>query len=245
VPVNSLDVERLLGSVISGALGGKKKKHRGASRFLTGGKSSFLNASTLLALGGLAWGVYESMSQASGGPGTPGPVPAPPPAPRSAMPSPVAPPPLPVAGPAGAAVVPPPLPGRPAPAAAPATPEVSPEVLRVIRLTLSAARADGTLTGHEREAILAQARSVGAEALIAAELDTPTPLEDIVRGATGGRAAEDLYTLAFSIVRADEQVLPTEREYLTRLSRLLGVEAETATRLEQQAVERITSAGRE
>ena len=57
--MNSLDVERLLGSVISGALGGKKKKHRGVSRYLTGGKSSFLNASTLLALGGLAWGVYS------------------------------------------------------------------------------------------------------------------------------------------------------------------------------------------
>ena len=240
--MNSLDVERLLGSVISGALGGKKKKHRGATRFLTGGKSSFLNASTLLALGGLAWGVYETMTQASGGPGTPGAPSGGSPAPRPATPSPVVPPPLPNAG---AAVVPPPLPGRPAPAVAAATPEVSPEVLRVIRLTLSAARADGTLTGHEREAILAQARSVGAEALITAELDAPTPLEDIVRGATGGRAAEDLYTLAFSIVRADEQVLTNEREYLTRLASLLGVAAETAARLELQAVERITSAGRE
>ena len=61
--MNSLDVERLLGSVISGALGGKKKKHRGVARYLTGGQSSFLNASTLLALGGLAWGVYETMTQ--------------------------------------------------------------------------------------------------------------------------------------------------------------------------------------
>lgn len=240
--MNSLDVERLLGSVISGALGGKRKRHRGATRFLTGGKSSFLNASTLLALGGLAWGVYETMTQGSAGTGTPGPAPSSPPAPRPFTSSPVVPPPLPTAG---TAVVPPPLPGRPVPAAAAAAPEVSPEVLRVIRLTLSAARADGTLTGHEREAILAQARTIGAEALIGAELDAPTPLEDIVRGATGGRVAEDLYTLAFSIVRADEQVLPNEREYLTRLAALLSVEAETAARLEQQAVERITSAGRE
>ena len=44
-----MDVEQLIGSVIQGALGGKRKKSRGVTHFLTGGKSSFLNASTLLA----------------------------------------------------------------------------------------------------------------------------------------------------------------------------------------------------
>ena len=97
------------------------------------------------------------------------------------------------------------------------------------------ARADGTLTPHEREAILSQARGVGAEALIAAELDAPKPLEEILGNAPGGRAAEDLYTLAFSIVRADEEVLPAERDYLSRLAAALGIAADTATRLEQQA----------
>ena len=119
--------------------------------------------------------------------------------------------------------------------------EVSPEVVRVIRLTLSAARADGTLTPHEREAILSQARGVGAEALIAAELDAPKPLEEILGNAPGGRAAEDLYTLAFSIVRADEEVLPAERDYLSRLAAALGIAADTATRLEQQAADRIAA----
>jgi uncharacterized membrane protein YebE (DUF533 family) len=240
--VNSLDVERLLGSVISGALGGKKKKHRGVARYLTGGKSSFLNASTLLALGGLAWGVYETMTQqGSSGPGAgpaPGPTPGAPPRPVAS--GPVVPPPLPQAG---AVVVPPPLPvtGASPPVA---RVEVSPDVLRVIRLTLSAARADGTLTPHEREAILSQARGVGAEALIAAELDAPKPLEEMLGTAPGGRTAEDLYTLAFSIVRADEEVLPAERDYLSRLAAALGIAADTATRLEQQAAERIAAASR-
>ena len=66
-----MDVEQLIGSVIQGALGGKRKKSRGVTRFLTGGKSSFLNASTLLALGGLAWGVYETMTQSAGTPAAP------------------------------------------------------------------------------------------------------------------------------------------------------------------------------
>jgi uncharacterized membrane protein YebE (DUF533 family) len=242
VAVNSFDVEQLLGSVITGALGGKKKKHRGASRFLTGGKSSFLNASTLLALGGLAWGVYETMTQGSGGSGAPGSAAGGSTPQRPAAPSPVVPPPLPGTSPP---IVPPPLPPRSAAATAAGAPEVSPEVLRVIRLTLSAARADGTLTPHERDAILAQARSVGAEGLIAAELDAPTALDEIVGTAQGGKAAEDLYTLAFSIVRADEQVQPNEREYLTRLASLLGVAGETAARLEQQAGEKIAAAARE
>jgi uncharacterized membrane protein YebE (DUF533 family) len=152
---------------------------------------------------------------------------------------PVVPPPLPQAG----GLTPPPLSvtGAPPPIAGS---DVSPEVLRVIRLTLSAASADGTLTAQEREAILSQARGVGAEPLIAAELDAPKPLEAILGNAPGGRAAEDLYTLAFSIVRADEQVSPGEREYLTRLSGALGIAAETAQRLEQQAAERITAASR-
>ncbi len=156
-----MDVEQLIGSVIQGALGGKRKKSRGVTRFLTGGKSSFLNASTLLALGGLAWGVYETMTQSAGTPATPpGSTPA---APRPVASGPVVPPPLPTASPV---VVPPPLPG------AASTPGVSPEVLRVLRLTLSAAAADGVLSAAERDAILAQARGVGAEAIVTPELDS-------------------------------------------------------------------------
>ncbi len=129
---------------------------------------------------------------------------------------PVVPPPLPAAG---AAVVPPPLPGAAAP------PAVNPEVLRVLRLTLSAASADGVLSANERDAILAQARRVGAEAIVTPELDAPRLLGEIAAGVTDPRVREDLYTLAFSIVRADEQVLDGERRYLEELARHLGLDA--------------------
>ena len=229
-----VDVEQLIGSVIQGALGGKRKKSRGVTRFLTGGKSSFLNASTLLALGGLAWGVYETMTQSAGTPATPpGSTPA---APRPVASGPVVPPPLPTAG---AAVVPPPLPGAAGP------PAVSPEVLRVLRLTLSAASADGVLSANERDAILAQARSVGAEAIVTPELETPRLLAEIAGGVTDPRVREDLYTLAFSIVRADEQVHDGERRYLEELARHLGLDAAAVTRLEQQAATRIAQASRD
>ena len=235
-----MDVERLLGSVITGALGGRRKRSRGAMRFLTGGKRSFLNGSTLLALAGVAWGVWDTANRPPSGTTATGPPPAPPPPapPGAAQAGGVAgPPPLPQAP---GAVVPPPLPGTmPSPATAGSVP---PEVLRVLRLTLSAARADGTLTSRERGAILAQARSVGAEPLVEAELQAPRPLADIAGGVSNPMVREDLYTLAFSIVRADEAVTPAERSYLTELAGHLRLEPEAVARLEEQAAGRIQAA---
>lgn len=233
--MDSVDVEQLIGSVIQGALGGKRKKTRGVTRFLTGGKSSFLNASTLLALGGVAWGLYETMTQ-TGSAAAPPPAPGSPP-PRPVVSGPVVPPPLPVSG---GPVVPPPLPPSATPRAG-----VSPEVLRVLRLTLSAARADGALSDHERHAILTQARAAGAEGIVAAEIDAPQSSAAIAAGVNDPRVREDLYTLAFSIVRADEQVLDGERQYLDELARHLSLDAAAVTRLEQLAADRISQASRE
>ena len=232
--MNSVDVEQLIGSVIQGALGGKRKKTRGVTRFLTGGKSSFLNASTLLALGGVAWGLYETMTQPASAAAPPPPGSPPP---RPVVSGPVVPPPLPGAG---GPVAPPPLPPSATPRAG-----VSPEVLRVLRLTLSAARADGALSDHERHAILTQARAAGAEGIVAAEIDAPQSPAAIAAGVNDPRVREDLYTLAFSIVRADEQVLDGERQYLDELARHLSLDAAAVTRLEQQAAERISQASRE
>jgi uncharacterized membrane protein YebE (DUF533 family) len=115
-------------------------------------------------------------------------------------------------------------------------------VIRVLRLTLSAARADGTLAPNEREAILAQARAVGAEALVASELDAPRPLSEIVAGATDAKARQDLYTLAFTIVRADEQVIDSERTYLRELAQHLQLEPDIVAELEREASRRIGDA---
>jgi len=235
--VDSLDVEGLVGSVLRGVLGGKRKRSHGALRYLTNGQSSLLNASTLLTVAGVAWGLWETAQRSAGSPSGPsggGLAPAP---------SPVS--------PGSGAVVPPPLPSNPTtPGPPPLPPTVTPplpaavstaapEVIRVLRLTLSAARADGTLAPHEREAILAQARAVGAEALVAPELDAPRPLSEIVAGANDPRARQDLYTLAFTIVRADEQVSDVERTYLRELAQHLQLEPDIVAELEREAARRI------
>jgi uncharacterized membrane protein YebE (DUF533 family) len=224
--VDSLDVEGLVGSVLRGVLGGRRKRSRGALRYLTSGRSSLLNASTLLTVAGVAWGLWETASRSAA---TPAATPATTP--------PVVPPPLPSNA---TAPGPPPLPQSvPAPAAAVTTSSVPPEVIRVLRLTLSAARADGMLAPHEREAILAQAGAVGAESLVAPELDAPRPLSEIVAGAADARSRQDLYTLAFTIVRADEQVNQTERVYLSELAQHLRLEPDIVGELEREAARRI------
>ena len=135
-------------------------------------------------------------------------------------------------------VTPPPLPG----AAAPTSPTVPPDVLRVLRLTLAAARADGSLEPRERDAILTRAKELGAEALMTAELDAPRPLADVVGGVVDMQARRDLYTLGFAIVRADETVTDLERTWLTALADQLRLGPTDVGELEQQAASRIAAA---
>ena len=223
-----MNIENLIGEMVLGSLGGRRKRSRKAARFLSGGRGSFINASTLLTLGGLAWGVFETMQQKPAGQPASEPIPpgpATPPAgrpPAAGVPSPV-PPPIP-----GTASVP-----EPAPA------NVPEGALRIVRLMLSAARADGTLTDAERETILSQAKAAGLDSVIERELAQPTPLAAIVQGIADQKQREDLYVLAFSIARADESVTGAERIYLAQLAAQLGLDAVTTARLEDQAAAQI------
>ena len=212
-----MDVEHLIGSIISGALTGKRKRRRGATRFLTGGRGSLLNGSTLLAMAGVAWGLYETAT-----------------AQKQAT---TAAPPVPAAGPQPSAPMPP-LPNVPNVAAAPA-PDVPEDVLRLVRLTISAARADGTLTPEEEATILEHARTVGAEAFVQRELKSSFTLAQIAGGVTDPRQREEMYTLAVALVRGDEQVTGGERVYLAQLAHQLGLDAATTARLETEAAQRI------
>lgn len=250
-----VDVEGLLGSVIRSALAGRghRKRTHGTLRFLTGsGRGSFLNTSTLLAVAGLAWGLYETAVQSSTVTAATGPAPGIPPAGptgparvRDTTPPSVAPPPLPgVAGELQAGVPVPPLPTAPAETGGVAASGagVPAEVLRVVRLTISAARADGQFTDAEREAILSQARAAGVEALVTGDLAAPRPLAEIVAGVADERQRQELYTIAYAIVRADDRVSGGERIYLAQLASLLGLDPAVTARLEADAAARIDRA---
>jgi uncharacterized membrane protein YebE (DUF533 family) len=200
-----MNAEDILGGLIRGALEGRGGRKR--HRRTDSALGSLVNAKNILAAAGLAWGIYEAHQQQKSAGGSPSS--ARPPLPPSA---------------------PPPVPPEPETEGG-----LSPAVLRLVRLTVSAARSDGQLGLEERGAILEKAREVGAESVVAQELTAPRPLAEIVAGATDPALKAQLYTLAFAIVRADESVSGAERIYLAQLAHQLSLDAATVASLEGRA----------
>ena len=204
------NLQDVLSILMRGVLGRSGRKGaRRASRFLSG-RGGFLTASTLISAAGVAWGIYDSV-KASGASGA-----------SSASSAPSV---------AGAPVVVPPV-----PAMAGSTETLPAEMLRVVRLAVSAARADGELSPQERAIILARAQEAGVESAVEAELAVARPLAEISAGLTDAQQKQDLYILAFTIVRADETVSGAERIYLAQLAFQLGLDPPEAARLESETI---------
>jgi uncharacterized membrane protein YebE (DUF533 family) len=219
----------VIDSVLSGIFGGRRKPGRRALRYLTRGTAGSLwsNPQTVLTAAGLAWGVYETMQAGNGAPTTS----STPMTDTGSFPSPAS---------ASSGGAPPPVP----PVAdadgntASTTPQAD-DTMRLVRLAISAAHADGTMGEHERAAVMEQSKRTGVGDLIERELQSPRPLKEIVAGVTDPAAAATLYTLAFSIVRADEQVSGSERIYLAQLAHLLRLDPDGVQALENGAANRI------
>ena len=219
-----MDESMLLNGVLRSVLGGRGRKSRRAINYLTGGRggSFWTNPTTLLAAAGVAWGIYETLQQK----GTGGAVAA-------------------TGGGLGGAASSG-APGSPV-ATMPPVPDtsgqgggaISADALRIVRLAVSAANADGIVSETERAAILDQAAKAGVGALVDAELTQPRPLAEIVAGVSDPAQRATLYVLAFSMVRGDEQPSGAERIYLAQLANLLGLDSTTARQLEEQAATRI------
>ena len=210
-----LDAEDIINGIVRGALSGRRKSWSRTGRAVR--SSGLVNARTLLAAAGVAWGLFETWQGQQQ-----------------------------TAGASGGAV-PPPTPSAPAPGPAPADPAANESgvpgpVARLLRIMISAARADGELGPAERERILKEAREVGAEALVQQELEAPRPLGELVAGVSDPELQQQLYTLAFVIVRADENVTGGERIYLAQLANRLGLDPASVTRLEGEAAARIDAA---
>jgi uncharacterized membrane protein YebE (DUF533 family) len=208
-----MNPEDLLGSLLRGALAGRGKRHRRASRAFGFGASP-LGLRAIAGAAAVAWGLYEA-SQNKAAAGVPGgargggpfstPTPQAPPVPLTQPPA--------------------------------ATPGVPPEIARAIRLLVSAARADGDLSPVEGQNIarLASAGGPAAEQLVRSELEGPRSLSEIVAGVNDPGQKAELYTMAFTLLRADENVSGAERIYLAQLAHLLGLDAAAAAQLETQA----------
>ena len=234
----------VLSIVLRGTMGRSgRKRARKATKFLTGNKG-FLSTSALIGMAGVAWGIYDTLKQQGTVPGVPEVPGVPGVGSQGAVGSQA------VQGSQGSqgscgsqgslgSQVPP----VPAVPSMPAAFEAALDpVTRVIRLAVSAAKADGALTDQERALIIERAREAGLESVVETELAQTRPLADIVRGVTDAQLKKDLYVLAFTIVRADEALSGAERIYLAQLAHQLGLdaasvtslEAETSTKIDQQ-----------
>jgi uncharacterized membrane protein YebE (DUF533 family) len=217
-----MDESTLINGVLRSVLGGRRRRSRRAMRYLgrplsgslgSIGGSLLSNPNLLLTAAGLAWGIFETLEQ-GGAPGAGSTAAAPSPATPATTP-----PPLPVAGPSAA--------------------PVSEQALQIVRLAISAAYADGSVSDQERSAILDQARIAGVDQIVEQELLKPRPLAEIVAGVTDDSHRATLYVLAYSILRGDEQPSGAERIYLAKLAHLLGLDPKTVPQLEQNAAKRI------
>jgi uncharacterized membrane protein YebE (DUF533 family) len=213
-----IDADDLVQGVLRGVMGGRRKRSKKALRYLGRGSRGVLsNPNALLTVAGLAWGVFETL-QNSSAPGAAAPA-------GAASPAPGAP----------GLQIPPPLPSVPTGDAVP------PDALRLVRLAIAAANADGAMTEQDRAAVLEQARAAGAEHLVEMELQQPRPLAEIAAGVTDPARAATLYVLAFTVARGDEAVSGAERIFLAQLAAHLRLDPETVKTLEAGASTRIDS----
>jgi uncharacterized membrane protein YebE (DUF533 family) len=228
----------LVDGVLRGVLGGRKKRSKKAMRYLgKTGRGIMSNPNALLTVAGVAWGIFETMqnsgtgtaqggnqwgggSQPAGGSQWGGGLNTNPPTGAGTPPT---------------AQNPPPLPNIPGATAVP------PDALRMIRLAIAAASADGTLADQDRAQILEQARASGTEHVVEYELQNRRPLAEIVAGVADPAQRATLYVLAFGIIRADESVAGSERIFLAQLANQLGLDPATVTKLESDAAARIDS----
>jgi uncharacterized membrane protein YebE (DUF533 family) len=232
----------LVSTILNGVLGTRRKRSHRASRYLTGGLGSLLShPAAVMTAASMAWGVYETLQQSAGAKATGGVTP---PAPPSSTSPSTTPPPVPVTPASAAAPAGVPPSSVPAATAEPAAAiPVNDSTRRLLRLAISAATADGAMNARERAAIAQQAAAAGVPESALADLTQTVPLAEIVAGVESAQDAATLYVLAFTILRADEQVTTVERIYLAQLASLLHLDAPTVQALERNVGERIEALG--
>jgi uncharacterized membrane protein YebE (DUF533 family) len=223
-----INPDLLVDSVLRGVLGGRRKKSRKAYKYLgRGGRTLMSNPNALLTVAGVAWGIFDTLqNRNAGSPGSAGS--------GGAVGS---------GGSwgAGSAGAPPPVPAPPLPNVSGDAATVPGDALRIVRLAIAAAHADGTFSEGDRAAIVEQARAAGAEHLVEQELANRAPLAGIVGGVTDPAQRATLYVLAFGVIRADESVSGAERIFLAQLAHQLGLDPETVKKLEADTAARIDS----
>jgi len=153
--------------------------------------------------------------QGSSRPSIPSATPPPPPAPSSAV------------------AVPPPPPGGATKTDGGLSPATAAEdAVLLIRAMIAAANADGNIDSDERSRILRRLKSLDLsteeQAFITQELLTPGDIESVASQVKTPQMAEQVFAASLAAITVDTQ---TERKYLQRLARRLGIDDATRQRI--------------
>ncbi len=213
------DVEKLLGQMISGSVGGSRKRRSSGAFGIPGVSSAQLGVGAI----GLAIAAWEHFRPKAGARGQAGPE----------LPPPMAPPPPP---PGQATAAPPPPPAAlPDIAAVDAQdPERVRDAAHLIRSMIAAANADAVIDAEERAGILERALEAGLDTatqqFLMGELRAPATLAQIA-AATRPELRLETYAAALIAIRVDSDA---ERVYLERLAAALGLNAAEVQLVRQQ-----------
>lgn len=222
------DVEKLLGQMLSGGIGGGSRERRSSGTFGIPGVSKAQLGVGAIGIAIAAWEHFKTRQPAAapaiGAPAA-GPLPPPPPPPPPFA--------APAAAPMAAAPVAPPAAPMAAPPAATADTRQA-DAAHLIRAMIAAANADGLIDAQERAGILERAMEAGLDAatqqFLMGELRAPAKLDDIV-AATRADLRLETYAAALLAVSVDTDA---ERLWLDRLAAALGLTAEDRQRVHEQ-----------
>lgn len=225
------DAEKLLGKIVGEVIG------KGHGSYGKGKKSAFgglASGAGLMTIIGLGVGAYEILKEQGvrrqeGGQAAPPPLP-----PVGGAAGVGGPPPLPVSRPA-AAQPPPPPPAMPSEQAAGLGPQGADLAMRLIRVMIAAAHADGRMDEQEERAILERLRGAelsGEEKLfLVEELHRPLSIEALAEGVADPAVAKTMYMLAVAAITIDSEA---ERAWLDQLGQRLGLSGDLQAFIEDQ-----------
>jgi uncharacterized membrane protein YebE (DUF533 family) len=222
------DAEKLLGKVLSGVMGAGSSRHKGKNSLL----GSLATGGGLMTAIGLGIGAYEILKEKKQSQPAPPGYPVQPPPPPSAPAwggTPMQPPP------------PPPLSvslphSPPAPPVSSGSSKDSQELaIRMIRVMIAAAHADGALDEEEEKAILARLRAADfspeERMFILDELHQPKTLAELTTGISDPSIAKTMYMLAVNAIAIDS---PGERAWLDNLAASLSISKAVQEFIEEQ-----------
>jgi len=228
-----IDAERMLGSLVRNAMGGRKRsrgrKRRRASSMLSGGAKGGLALGAL----GVAFGVFEHMTkqqEGSGGAAAGSAGASLPPVP-GASPSESSLPPLPAGG---STPVPdsalPPLPSETAPQSSSSGQD---DAMLLVRAMIAAANADHEVDDEERGRILESLDESGLgeeeRRFVLAEIESPLDLSALAGQVRSPELAGQVYLSSLMAIEVDSRA---EEKYLERLAEKLGLDAARVGELE-------------